>query len=109
MFNQQPVVCPAIISSDLVIREGTAGKLSFINCFDFFSVLKFPFQSSPFFVSFFLGNLRGPLALDGSEAFFAVNTEVNIGDNIWPAQVLEIPFAFPPLIFPAGRNLRGPD
>lgn len=48
-----------IMLSDMVLKEQGTGKTSLINCFSIFNADKFPFVTSPFFITPFITNLEG--------------------------------------------------
>ena len=56
---QEPVVCPAILLSDLVVREKGTEKLSLVNSFGHLRLPKFPFPTPPFYITVWLTHLRG--------------------------------------------------
>ncbi len=56
---QEPVLCPAILLSDLVVREKVTEKLSLVNSFGQLRLPKFPFPTPPFFITVWLTHLRG--------------------------------------------------
>lgn len=58
---QEPALCPAILLSDLVIREKVTEKLSLVNSFGQLRLPKFPFPTPPFFITVWLTHLRGRL------------------------------------------------
>lgn len=56
---QEPVLCPAILLSDLVVREKGTEKLTLVNSFGQLRLPKFPFPTPPFFITVWLTHLRG--------------------------------------------------
>jgi hypothetical protein len=61
MMDTEPVICPAIILSDTVIKEQGTGKISIIGAFTRLNALSFPFQSPGFVVTVLLLNIKGPV------------------------------------------------
>jgi hypothetical protein len=107
----EAVVAPRIILSDRVIREAGTGKLSLIGCFDGFVSQSFPFQSTAFFVTVSLTNIRSfPKQLD-----IVVRIETSAGHVMASSQAqvtkkpdapqlprhanIEVVFPFPPVRF----------
>lgn len=58
-MENEPVIVPAIILSDMVVREQGTRKLSLIGSFQGFTFQKFPVKFSRFFATATISNLRG--------------------------------------------------
>ncbi|WP_202214403.1 hypothetical protein [Methylacidimicrobium sp. AP8] len=58
-MDQEPVLCPAILLSDLVVREKATDKLTLVNTFGQLRLPKFPFPTPLFFITVWLTHLRG--------------------------------------------------
>ncbi|HXD01339.1 MAG TPA: hypothetical protein VN048_18520 [Verrucomicrobiae bacterium] len=56
-MNSEPALIPAILLSDMAIREMMTGKVSYIGSFQSFTVPAFPYPVAPFFVTPFVTNL----------------------------------------------------
>lgn len=105
----RPLVSPAIIFSEKVIREAGTGKLSIINCFHRFYGREFPFAVPPFVVSVSFSGLRGNLqnlklaveVLDpnGTAIIPPVTTDVSSDADLNPEETFEISFLLPSLEF----------
>jgi hypothetical protein len=59
MDLSDPLVIPAILMSDYVVREMGTGKLSLVGIFSQWNCPHFPFQTPAFWVTPFLTNFRG--------------------------------------------------
>lgn len=110
---QEPSV-PAVVLSDLVIREHGTGKLTLVGCFGMLNVPQLPFVARPFYVTAFISNLRPPLdALDvvaniiepGTGrvlASSAGHVEFHShGQGLSDAAVIEIPIPISPFNIPS--------
>ena len=97
----EPVLAPNIILSDGAIRELGTNKISLIGTFHNFNCPHFPFQTSPFFVTVSLTNLRGKL--EGfkiairiehkASSLVAASSAIEIGSaaEVKPTEIFQIP------------------
>ena len=113
-MNIEPVVCPAIILSDMVIREQGTGKVSIIGAFTRLNAPSFPFLSPPFAVTVLLLNISGPIeripiivrieATDSAHVVTSVTGHFTVPAEITKDDVIEIVAPIPPSPFPyAGK------
>jgi hypothetical protein len=94
-MDNEPVVIPAIILSDTVIREAGTGKLSYIGSFSQWNVPELPYSVAPFFVTAHVANFRH----GGMEVPVALSIEDSAGNRVWSA---EGKVAFPGRELPPG-------
>ncbi|HEY3755909.1 MAG TPA: hypothetical protein VGL42_07145 [Opitutaceae bacterium] len=94
-MDNEPVVIPAIILSDTVIREAGTGKLSYIGSFSQWNVPELPFAIAPFYVTAHVANFRH----GGQEVPVALRIEDQDGNRVWNA---EGKVAFPGRELPPG-------
>jgi hypothetical protein len=113
-MDTDPVVSPAILFSDLTIREFGTNKLSIVGTFTQFNAPSFPFLAPQFFVTLFLTNIQGPveglpvtlrIEAEGSGHVLASTSGVvPIPDTHTRADVAQFIFAIPPTLYQvAGR------
>ncbi|HZZ58972.1 MAG TPA: hypothetical protein VFE31_14155 [Opitutaceae bacterium] len=94
-MDNEPVIIPAILLSDMVIREAGTGKLSYIGVFSQWNVPQMPVQVAPFFVTAHVANFRH----GGMEVPISIRIESTEGQKIWSA---DGKVAFPGRELPAG-------
>lgn len=94
-MENEPVVIPAILLSDGIIREAGTGKLSYIGSFAQWNVPQLPFQVAPFFVTAAVANFRH----GGMEVPVALRIEKPDGHTVWS---VEGKVGFPDKDLPAG-------
>jgi hypothetical protein len=114
--DTDPVLCPAILFSDLTIREHGTSKLSIIGTFTQFNAPSFPFLAPQFFVTLFLTNIQGPV--DGLPVTLRVEAQgsghvlastsgmIPIPATHSREDVAQIVFAIPPTVYPAPGQYR---
>lgn len=111
----EPVICPAIIFCDTIVKEEGTGKFSMVGSFEFFHAPQFPlFIPMGFCVFVLLDNLTPGLKLlkvtvriedanSGHTVASAVGT-VNMPQGYDPSGVLNVPFRLAPISFPSAGN-----
>jgi len=109
MPTTEPIICPAIIFSDSVIREQGTGKISIIGSFTQFNFPSFPAACPPFVVTILLSRIPGPIehlpltvrieAMGSANVLQSMSGELHIQDNITINDVLEITVPVPPTVF----------
>jgi len=57
-MENEPVILPAILLSDNVIREAGTGKLSYIGCFSQWNLPQLPITIAPFYITAQVANFR---------------------------------------------------
>lgn len=110
-MNSDPVVCPAIIFSDLTIREFGTEKISIIGSFAQFNAPQFPFIAPAFHVTFLLTNIQGPmeqlpvtLRIEGKDTGHVIASttgSISIPPTHTLADIAQIVFGIPPMQIPA--------
>jgi hypothetical protein len=81
-MENEPIIMPAILLSDSVIREHGSGKLSYIGSFAQWNAPRFPFQVPPFYITPIIANFRR-----GGAAIPAVlRIEKKGGLSIWSSE-----------------------
>lgn len=110
-MDTDPVICPAILFSDLTIREFGTSKLSIIGTFTQFNAPSFPFLAPQFFVTLLLTNIQGPvdalpvtlrIEAEGSGHVLASTSGmVPIPATHSRSDVAQIIFAIPPTLYQA--------
>jgi hypothetical protein len=111
----EPVICPAIIFCDSIIREEGTGKFTIIGSFQFFNAPQFPlFVPTGFCMLVMLDNLDPGLKLlkvtirieDSSSGLTVASAlaTVNIPQGYDPSGSLDVPFRLQPVAFPAAGN-----
>lgn len=81
-MENEPVIMPAVLLSDGVIREHGTGKLSFIGSFAQWNANRFPFQAPPFFITPVIANLRR----GGDPIAAVIRIEKKGGLTIWSSE-----------------------
>jgi len=94
-IENEPVVIPAILLSDGVIREAGTGKLSYIGVFSQWNVPQLPFPVAPFFITAHVANFRH----GGREVPVTLRIEKPDGHALWS---VEGKVGFPEKELPAG-------
>jgi hypothetical protein len=94
-IENEPVVIPAILLSDGIIREAGTGKLSYIGVFSQWNVPQLPFLVAPFYITAHVGNFRH----GGREVPVTLRIEKADGPPIWS---MEGKVAFPEKDLPSG-------
>jgi hypothetical protein len=94
-MENEPVVIPAILLSDGVIREAGTGKLSYIGVFSQWNVPQLPFLVAPFFITAHVANFRH----GGREVPVTLRIEKPDGHALWS---VEGKVGFPEKDLPAG-------
>jgi len=100
-LENEPVVIPAILLSDSVIREAGTGKLSYIGCFSQWNLPQLPMPIAPFFITAQVANFRHggrevPVTIqiekaDG-QSVFSVEGKVGFAERDLPAGlIVELP------------------
>ncbi|QSR85795.1 hypothetical protein MacB4_05035 [Methylacidimicrobium sp. B4] len=110
---QEPVLCPAIVLSDLVVREKGTEKLSLVNSFGQLRLPKFPFPTPPFFITVWLTHLRGRVSrLDiatrveepkSGHVLASASGQIQFPEEAPPFDeqaVLDLPIPMPPFLVP---------
>ncbi|MDD2677300.1 MAG: hypothetical protein PHP75_07540 [Methylacidiphilaceae bacterium] len=110
---QEPVLCPAILLSDLVVREKGTEKLSLINSFGQLRLPRFPFPTPPFFITVWLTHLRGRVPkLDiatrveepqSGHVLASASGQIQFPADALPFEeqtVLDLPIPMPPFLVP---------
>jgi hypothetical protein len=109
-----PVICPAILFCDGIIREEGTGKFTIIGSFQFFNAAGYPLLVPGFSVLVILDNiqpgikeLRVAIRLESSESGLTIGSALaNVGmpQGYDPTGTLDIPFRLPQVAFPhAGK------
>src|SRR5258708_7661546 len=110
-----PVICPAIVFCDSIIREEGTGKFTVIGAFQFFNAQQFPlFIPMGFCVLAMVDNLSAGLKLvkvtlrieeasSGLTVASALAT-VNMPGGYDPSGSLDVPFRLQPVSFPSAGN-----
>lgn len=100
-MQSEPVVMPAILLSDTVIREHGTGKLSYIGAFAQWSASRFPFQAPPFYITPIIANLRQ----GGNTVPAVIRIEKKGGLTLWSS---EGKVTLPPQELPEGLIIELP-
>jgi hypothetical protein len=79
MDTSEPIVIPAIMMSDQVIREAGTNKISLIGVFSVWNASQFPFTAPPFFITPTITNFRN------GESSMELNIKIEMpnGHPIW--------------------------
>jgi hypothetical protein len=83
----EPVTIPAVLFSDLMIREANTNKCTLIGIFNQWNCPKFPFQTPPFWVTAFIGNMRGV-----KEINITIRLEANASGHVLASLAANIRF-----------------
>ncbi len=115
-MENEPVILPAILLSDSVIREAGTGKLSYIGCFSQWNLPQLPLTIAPFYITAQVANFRHgggevPVVLriekaDGQNVF-SVEGKVGFAEkDLPPGLIVELPTPIVGLHFAeAGRYI----
>jgi len=109
-----PVICPAILFCDGIIREEGTGKFTIIGTFQFFNAPSFPLVVPGFCVMVMLDNLeagtkelRVAIRLETSDSGLTIASalaNVSIPQGYDPTGTLDVPFRLAQVSFPyAGK------
>jgi hypothetical protein len=108
--NIDPVLCPAIILSDSVIREHGTGKLSLIGSFTTYNFPSVPFMAPPFIVTVLVTNLEGRLErfpitvrIEGARTGHVLASsvaELTMNQEVPRTEIFEVPVPIPPINYP---------
>ena len=109
-METEPVLCPAIIFSDSVIREHGTGKLSMIGSFATYTFPMIPFVAPPFVVTVLMTNLQGrlerfPIAvrIEGARTGHVLGSavsELTTDQELPRTEVFAVPVGIPPVNYP---------
>jgi len=104
----EPAVIPAIVFSDLVIRDQNTGKLTLVGVFQRFKAGQAPFTTPQFYATVLVTNLRGqpenvPVRLDiedqDGDKLSTATGVVSATAHVLRNDVAEIAFPMPPTRF----------
>lgn len=109
-----PVICPAILFCDGIIREEGTGKFSIIGSFQFFNTAGFPLLVPGFSVLVMLDNIQPGIKeltvavrLESSDSGLTIGSalaNLAMPQGYDPSGTLDIPFRFQQVAFPyAGK------
>lgn len=116
MSDSEPVVIPALMLSDHVVREAGTQKLTLVGIFSAWNCSKFPFPTPRFWVTVFLTNIRTAAALNltvriedrqSGHVLASMAAKVEFQDAVLPPNTMvEIPLPVGSMMIPSAGTYR---